>query len=123
MRPTDVNFVGKQNISFTFTDVCIVLYVYLSFIIHFLVPQTLLPILFHECPVPFAYRRITCLKYLVLAYMLMKSDINPFDSQEVSFIHYRIHSIEFEGRQIDTVRPGANNVLLMRRIQCNLVRH
>merc|ERR1711973_213215 len=27
-------------------------------------------------------RRITCLKYLVLAYMLMKSDINPFDSQE-----------------------------------------
>lgn len=27
-------------------------------------------------------RRITCLKYLVLAYMLMKSDINPFDAQE-----------------------------------------
>eukprot|EP00795_Rhopilema_esculentum_P005931 gene5931-11277_t len=27
-------------------------------------------------------RRITCLKYLVLAYMLMKSNINPFDSQE-----------------------------------------
>lgn len=27
-------------------------------------------------------RRINCLKYLVLAYMLMKSDINPFDSQE-----------------------------------------
>lgn len=29
-----------------------------------------------------SHRRITCLKYLVLAYMLMKSDINPFDSQE-----------------------------------------
>ncbi|WKX92388.1 hypothetical protein Q1695_010427 [Nippostrongylus brasiliensis] len=27
-------------------------------------------------------RRITCLKYLVLANMLIKSDINPFDSQE-----------------------------------------
>jgi COP9 signalosome complex subunit 2 len=27
-------------------------------------------------------RRSTCLKYLVLASMLMKSDINPFDSQE-----------------------------------------
>ena len=27
-------------------------------------------------------RRISCLKYLVLASMLMKSDINPFDSQE-----------------------------------------
>jgi COP9 signalosome complex subunit 2 len=27
-------------------------------------------------------RRIQCLKYLVLANMLMKSDINPFDSQE-----------------------------------------
>jgi len=27
-------------------------------------------------------RRIQCLKYLVLAAMLMKSDINPFDSQE-----------------------------------------
>jgi len=27
-------------------------------------------------------RRATCLKYLVLANMLMKSDINPFDSQE-----------------------------------------
>ena len=29
-------------------------------------------------------RRTTCLKYLVLANMLMKSGINPFDSQEVS---------------------------------------
>ena len=29
-------------------------------------------------------RRTTCLKYLVLANMLMKSDINPFESQEVS---------------------------------------
>lgn len=28
-------------------------------------------------------RRTTCLKYLVLANMLMKSGINPFDSQEV----------------------------------------
>lgn len=27
-------------------------------------------------------RRILCLKYLVLASMLMKSEINPFDSQE-----------------------------------------
>ena len=27
-------------------------------------------------------RRTTCLKYLVLANMLMKSAINPFDSQE-----------------------------------------
>lgn len=27
-------------------------------------------------------RRMTCLKYVVLANMLMKSDINPFDSQE-----------------------------------------
>ena len=29
-----------------------------------------------------ADRRITCLKYLVLANMLTKSSINPFDSQE-----------------------------------------
>jgi hypothetical protein len=29
-----------------------------------------------------AQRRIQCLKYLVLANMLMNSDINPFDSQE-----------------------------------------
>lgn len=29
-------------------------------------------------------RRTTCLKYLVLANMLMKSGINPFDSQEVN---------------------------------------
>ncbi len=28
------------------------------------------------------FRRTTCLKYLVLANMLMKSGINPFDSQE-----------------------------------------
>ena len=27
-------------------------------------------------------RRVQCLKYLVLANMLMNSDINPFDSQE-----------------------------------------
>jgi COP9 signalosome complex subunit 2 len=27
-------------------------------------------------------KRIQCLKYLVLANMLMKSEINPFDSQE-----------------------------------------
>ena len=27
-------------------------------------------------------RRLACLKYLVLANMLMKSGINPFDSQE-----------------------------------------
>lgn len=31
-------------------------------------------------------RRTTCLKYLVLANMLMKSGINPFDSQEVCLI-------------------------------------
>lgn len=31
-------------------------------------------------------RRTTCLKYLVLANMLMKSGINPFDSQEVFFL-------------------------------------
>lgn len=31
-------------------------------------------------------RRTTCLKYLVLANMLMKSGINPFDSQEVPVI-------------------------------------
>lgn len=30
-------------------------------------------------------RRTTCLKYLVLANMLMKSGINPFDSQEVFY--------------------------------------
>ena len=29
------------------------------------------------------HRRLACLKYLVLANMLMKSGINPFDSQEV----------------------------------------
>lgn len=40
-------------------------------------------------------RRTTCLKYLVLANMLMKSGINPFDSQEVMkngirglFVHF-----------------------------------
>jgi COP9 signalosome complex subunit 2 len=31
-------------------------------------------------------RRTTCLKYLVLANMLMKSGINPFDSQEVCLL-------------------------------------
>ena len=30
-------------------------------------------------------RRTTCLKYLVLANMLMKSGINPFDSQVADF--------------------------------------
>ena len=34
----------------------------------------------HGC---FVLRRLACLKYLVLANMLMKSGINPFDSQEV----------------------------------------
>lgn len=33
-------------------------------------------------------RRTTCLKYLVLANMLMKSGINPFDSQEVHFFFF-----------------------------------
>lgn len=32
-------------------------------------------------------RRTTCLKYLVLANMLMKSGINPFDSQEVCVLN------------------------------------
>lgn len=32
-------------------------------------------------------RRLACLKYLVLANMLMKSAINPFDSQEVRLYH------------------------------------
>lgn len=36
-------------------------------------------------------RRTTCLKYLVLANMLMKSGINPFDSQEV-----RIYLLPFK---------------------------
>ena len=31
------------------------------------------------------FRRLACLKYLVLANMLMKSGINPFDSQEVQY--------------------------------------
>ena len=29
-------------------------------------------------------QRIICLKYLVLAYMLMESQIDPFDSQETN---------------------------------------
>ena len=33
-----------------------------------------------------AFRRLACLKYLVLANMLMKSGINPFDSQEVCIL-------------------------------------
>ena len=36
----------------------------------------------------FVCRRLACLKYLVLANMLMKSGINPFDSQEV--LHFAI---------------------------------
>jgi len=27
-------------------------------------------------------RRVQCLKYLVLAYMLMESNVDPFDAQE-----------------------------------------
>ena len=39
-------------------------------------------------------RRLACLKYLVLANMLMKSGINPFDSQEVHVLAgYTIRSI------------------------------
>ena len=34
-------------------------------------------------------RRTTCLKYLVLANMLMKSGINPFDSQELKYIRIK----------------------------------
>ena len=37
-------------------------------------------------------RRTTCLKYLVLANMLMKSDINPFESQEVQLC-YMLHHL------------------------------
>ena len=29
-----------------------------------------------------AHRRVQCLKYLVLAYMLMESSVDPFDAQE-----------------------------------------
>ena len=29
-------------------------------------------------------KKVTCLKYLVLANMLMKSNVDPFDAQEVS---------------------------------------
>ena len=36
-------------------------------------------------------RRTTCLKYLVLANMLMKSGINPFDSQEVITVSWFYH--------------------------------
>lgn len=43
-------------------------------------------------------RRTTCLKYLVLANMLMKSGINPFDSQEV-----RNHCYWFECLLIITI--------------------
>lgn len=42
-------------------------------------------------------RRLACLKYLVLANMLMKSGINPFDSQEVGcanmYEHLHVHSV------------------------------
>lgn len=45
-------------------------------------------------------RRLACLKYLVLANMLMKSGINPFDSQEVCmhgyaymYEHLHVHSV------------------------------
>jgi hypothetical protein len=37
-------------------------------------------------------RRTTCLKYLVLANMLMKSGINPFDSQ-VRALHSVSHGV------------------------------
>ena len=40
-------------------------------------------------PPSLLYRRLVCLKYLVLANMLTKSSVNPFDSQEVSaHTHY-----------------------------------
>ena len=39
--------------------------------------------LFGSNTVSLIFRRLACLKYLVLANMLMKSGINPFDSQEV----------------------------------------
>ena len=35
-----------------------------------------------QCRCPVLCRRLACLKYLVLANMLMKSGINPFDSTE-----------------------------------------
>ena len=31
-------------------------------------------------------KKINCLKYLVLANMLMKSDVDPFDAQEVAVL-------------------------------------
>ena len=41
-------------------------------------------------------RRTTCLKYLVLANMLMKSGINPFDSQvrvKIDYSHIRLNLV------------------------------
>lgn len=51
-------------------------------------------------------RRTTCLKYLVLANMLMKSGINPFDSQEVwkkclcTINVFSIHSVYVKSKDI-----------------------
>lgn len=45
-------------------------------------------------------RRTTCLKYLVLANMLMKSGINPFDSQEVFFFSFSSLSLFWIDRKI-----------------------
>ena len=39
-------------------------------------------------------RRTTCLKYLVLANMLMKSGINPFDSQVAGFRSQKCSRVE-----------------------------
>ena len=47
------------------------------------------------------FRRLACLKYVVLANMLMKSAIDPFDSQEVSKSHHlyypQTHIVLFVG--------------------------
>ena len=40
---------------------------------------------YNYCIHSILFRRLACLKYLVLANMLMKSAINPFDSQEVRY--------------------------------------
>ena len=47
------------------------------------IPISLIPFSFLVPSLPPFVRRLACLKYLVLANMLMKSGINPFDSQEV----------------------------------------
>ena len=56
-------------------------------------------------------RRTTCLKYLVLANMLMKSDINPFDSQEAK--PFKNDSQISRHDQLGLVSPYSKNTLYM----------